>query len=492
MKLQEAIRQLVGQFGESIISEARLANLLADLNGYEEFPAMKQVFKSTLKSDFGKKIYDSYVADSTDIRTVSENYKKQMAKEYNFKADLIAYGFDCLLYGLGCIDSVKEPLTRGYDPYSKSDEDILESLPEMLASLQKEYVRLLDSLIILPNDILHDAPAYYSTDSLTQLYAVEAKIAAVQQQLAGVDVQSVQSDWCMQKRNAKLNFYKNEQAKAIEADRVARLKASREILTQLQRQYLKVLSSNITFPHRLGIKWSGYYDKATLSTLYQIEKDIRSAYRNQGKLYDYWCDKEKAKILAKHSVSPSAIAKQIALKILLPAAILIGATITGASYMSSVNEINQFEKAIAQGEQNKSSGNYVKALQIFDKAKTAYKGSFLPGHYKRVADEHITTSVDAAVNSINTLVQQGKLLAASQALSAIPMKVIASNEDNMAKINEAKANFSTVVDKGLNDVIANISQNKGHLNVQGKDKLKELLSINPNDYWLNIIKNKEQ
>lgn len=34
MTLHEAIKKLVAQFGESIVTEVRLANLLADLNGY--------------------------------------------------------------------------------------------------------------------------------------------------------------------------------------------------------------------------------------------------------------------------------------------------------------------------------------------------------------------------------------------------------------------------------------------------------------------------
>lgn len=58
MTLHEAIKKLVAQFGESIVTEVRLANLLADLNGYQDYPAMKMVLKEFLKAGYGKKLFD--------------------------------------------------------------------------------------------------------------------------------------------------------------------------------------------------------------------------------------------------------------------------------------------------------------------------------------------------------------------------------------------------------------------------------------------------
>lgn len=54
MTLHEAIKELVAQFGENIVTEVRLANLLADLNGYQDYPAMKMVLKDILKAGYGK------------------------------------------------------------------------------------------------------------------------------------------------------------------------------------------------------------------------------------------------------------------------------------------------------------------------------------------------------------------------------------------------------------------------------------------------------
>lgn len=493
MKLQEAIRQMVSQFGESITSEIRLANLLADLNAYEEYPAMKPVFKEILKSGFGQKLYDAFKANPANIHNASDSMIKQMAKEYKFKSDLISYGFDCLLFGLGCIDSAKEPLSNGYDPFSKGDQDFLNNLPGLLETLQKEYLALLDSLITLPKDILRDAPGYYSTEALTKLYAVEAKIAAVQQEsMANSKPSQKYNGWCEHKRAEKLAFYKKQKDEAVELDKKRKIAIAKETLDNYQQQYLKLLSSSIIIPKKFGITRSGYYDKATLNKLTLIESDIKTAYNDQCKQYDDWCENELAKALAKYKVDSFDIAKQITLKIGVPAAVFIGIVGTGTSYITSASDISQFEQTIIQGEQSEASGNYGKALQLFDNAKNNYHGSFRSGHYEDIANEHITSSVDAAATSINTLIGQGKLVTASSILKSLPVKVVAEDENNAGKINEAKANLTKAIDEGLNNLISNISQNNGHLDTKGKEQLKELLSINPNDYWLNFIKNKEQ
>lgn len=483
MKLQEAIKQLVSQFGESIISEIRLANLLADLNAYEEYPAMKPVFKEILKTGYGKKLYDAFNANPTNIHHVSDSLMKQMAKEYKFKTDLMTYGFDSLLFGLGCVDSVKEPLSNGYDPFSKGDQDFLNNLPGLLDSLQKEYLDLLDSLITLPKDILRDAPGYYSTEALTKLYAIEAKIAAVQQEVTTTNTgfSIVHYGWCERMRTKKLEYYKQQKKDAVEKN-----------LLNLQRKYNSILGTSIIIHKKFGITKSGYYDEATLKELSLIESDIKIAYDNQGKQYDDWCEKELTKALAKYKVDSSNIAKQFALKIGVPAAVFIGIAGTGTSYITSASDIRQFEQTILQGEQSASSGNYGKALQLFNNAKNNYQGSFRSGHYEDIANEHITSSIDAAATSINTLIGQGKLIKASSILSSLPMKVVAEDENNVGKINEAKVNLTKAIDEGLNNLISNISQNNGHLDTNGKEQLKELLSINPNDYWLNFIKNKEK
>lgn len=69
---------------------------------------------------------------------------------------------------------------------------------------------------------------------------------------------------------------------------------------------------------------------------------------------------------------------------------------------------------------------------------------------------------------------------------------MSENPQNLDKYNKAKTELSKAVENGLNNIIGNISNNNGKLDAKGRDVLNELLKINPNDYWLNFIKNKEK
>lgn len=96
MKLHEAIKQLVTQFGESVVTEVRLANLLADLNGYQDYPAMKTVFKEVLKAGYGQDFYSAYKTNPQKALNEEFSLIKKIATETRFKEDLISYSLDCI------------------------------------------------------------------------------------------------------------------------------------------------------------------------------------------------------------------------------------------------------------------------------------------------------------------------------------------------------------------------------------------------------------
>lgn len=476
MKLQDAIKTLVKQFGDSIVSEVRLANLLADYNAYGDYPAMQQVFRDGLKAGYGKKLLDAYMSNPKDAVDKSEIFVKEFSKKSNFKEDLISYGFDCILFGLGCLLSVNEPLSKGYDPYSNVNGNILDNLADQLSSYQKQYMDLLDRLITKPKDILRDAAGYYSTEARNKLYTIEAKIFAIQQQLGKFDL-----EWCEKQRESKLAYYKKQKSDAVNTQ-----------LDTLKNKYQNILTSSIIIPRKLFVKRSGYYTEDTLKELSVIEADIIQAYYNKGEQYDDWCKKVMAKQLAKHKVDSSSVALQLFGKIGIPAALFFGASGTGISYMTSSDSIEQFEAKIQQGEQIASQGNYGKALQLFSEAKNGYNASFLPSHYQSIAEEHINANVDKVVEECTSLMGQKKLVAASALLKSLPQKVVAENNVNIEKVKTAQNLLDTEIADGLENLITNISQNKGHLDAESQKLLDELLTINSNDYWLNFIKNREK
>lgn len=91
-----------------------------------------------------------------------------------------------------------------------------------------------------------------------------------------------------------------------------------------------------------------------------------------------------------------------------------------------------------------------------------------------------------------SLMGQKKLVAASALLKSLPQKVVAENNVNIEKVKTAQNLLDTEIADGLENLITNISQNKGHLDAESQKLLDELLTINSNDYWLNFIKNREK
>lgn len=477
MTLHEAIKELVAQFGENIVTEVRLANLLADLNGYQDYPAMKMVLKDILKAGYGKKLFDIYSKDAQNAIRKSVNYAQTFAIESNYKEDLVSYAFDCVLFALGCITTINEPMTKGYDPYTKGNGDILDNLANQLASLQKQYLDLLDRLVTLPQNIYKDAPGYYSTEALNKLYAVEAKIAVIIKETNS----TVSLDWCTNKRTEKIEYFKKQKTDAVAKG-----------LDELRCQYKTLLASLIIVPKKFGIKRSGHYDDNGEKKLSSVEEDIKLNYYNMGNTYDNWCEKEKNKYLAKYHIDNKSVALQLSAKIGIPAAIFIGASGTGISYMTSSSAIEQFEHTIALGEQQATAGEYGKAIQLFSDAKNNYTASFRPSHYQGIAVEHIKEIVNNVTQSSVKMVEEGRLIDANTLLSSLPQEVISKNKQLSEQYNSAKSALDKAINDGLDNLISDIASNHGKLSDTSKQKLNELLKINPNDYWLNFIKNKEK
>lgn len=477
MTLHEAIKELVAQFGENIVTEVRLANLLADLNGYQDYPAMKMVLKDILKAGYGKKLFDIYSKDAQNAIRKSVNYAQTFAIESNYKEDLVSYAFDCVLFALGCITTINEPMTKGYDPYTKGNGDILDNLANQLASLQKQYLDLLDRLVTLPQNIYKDAPGYYSTEALNKLYAVEAKIAVIIKETNS----TVSLDWCTNKRTEKIEYFKKQKTDAVAKG-----------LDELRCQYKTLLASLIIVPKKFGIKRSGHYDDNGEKKLSSVEDDIKLNYYNMGSTYDNWCEKEKNKYLAKYHIDNKSVALQLSAKIGIPAAIFIGASGTGISYMTSSSAIEQFEHTIALGEQQATAGEYGKAIKLFSDAKNNYTASFRPSHYQGIAVEHIKKIVNNVTQSSVKMVEEGRLIDANTLLSSLPQEVISENKQLSEQYNSAKSALDKAINDGLDNLISDIASNHGKLSDTSKQKLNELLKINPNDYWLNFIKNKEK
>ena len=117
MKLHDALRKTVREYGVRVIAEKRLIFILADLRAFEEYPAVKPVLEAIVSGGTGKELVRLFLEEDRDwFLSYAGNLRKSLSVKNHFREDLADYAADSLLYGLGLRESVTEPTDHGFDP----------------------------------------------------------------------------------------------------------------------------------------------------------------------------------------------------------------------------------------------------------------------------------------------------------------------------------------------------------------------------------------
>ena len=130
MKLHEALRKIVRQFGVNVLQEQRLMSLLSDYQAFDGFPAMKALMKSIADEGHGKELCRLSIdgSDSECLRYV-DDIKKSLIRNSHFRNEFAGYAADSLAFALGLFSLVLEPSDHGYEPFAKSEEVVSEEEP---------------------------------------------------------------------------------------------------------------------------------------------------------------------------------------------------------------------------------------------------------------------------------------------------------------------------------------------------------------------------
>ena len=116
MKLHEALRQAVRQFGMNVLQERRLVFILSDLRAFGEFPAMRKVMEAIVSGGSGKELCRIGLSGSADeYRSFAAGLEKTLAGS-GFSGEFAHYALGCVSYALGFASSVSEPSDHGFDP----------------------------------------------------------------------------------------------------------------------------------------------------------------------------------------------------------------------------------------------------------------------------------------------------------------------------------------------------------------------------------------
>lgn len=127
MRLHEAMRKVIREFGAAILEEKRLLGALADYRAFDEFPAVRQILQAAVEDGYGKELGGkSLDGESPDYLACAERVKEALAAEHHFKKELADYAVDCISYALRMIPSVTEPLDKGFEPHEsgRSTKDV--------------------------------------------------------------------------------------------------------------------------------------------------------------------------------------------------------------------------------------------------------------------------------------------------------------------------------------------------------------------------------
>ena len=117
MKLHEAMKKALLEFGVSVLRERRFFYLLSDYHAFEDFPAMKEVAKALSDGGYGEKLLlMSQEPGRPRYESCVKDVRKFLACERHFKAEFAAYAVESVSFALGIVSSVKEPQDHGFDP----------------------------------------------------------------------------------------------------------------------------------------------------------------------------------------------------------------------------------------------------------------------------------------------------------------------------------------------------------------------------------------
>ena len=117
MKLHEALRQIVRDFGTGVLFEERLIPLLSDCKAFEEFPDMKEVLSAFVADGFAKELcgrggagcgYQSFADSLKSSFAGKRHFRNQMAIEDEI-AELVSLS-DKYYYGRGVRQNYTEAL----------------------------------------------------------------------------------------------------------------------------------------------------------------------------------------------------------------------------------------------------------------------------------------------------------------------------------------------------------------------------------------------
>jgi len=121
MKLHEALRKIIGQYGSAVMQNGtHLLSLLAGAHAFDDYPAMKQVMGAVFNGRYGRELYTRAAdADRGDYQLYAEYLRKSLMQILHFREEFASYAVDSISFAIGLCGYVTEPRDHGNEPHGR-------------------------------------------------------------------------------------------------------------------------------------------------------------------------------------------------------------------------------------------------------------------------------------------------------------------------------------------------------------------------------------
>ena len=559
MELSNAIKDIINRFGTKVLPTRQFVNLLDDVGGFKDEPAAsKKVMKGLLDSGFGELLYRlSEKKDGNWQNSIRKSVGDYAAKS-GYKDELINKIAAQLLYSVGLIDELPK-IENSAKTKSTIPEQRIKDPKELLYALKQEYITALSELLTITTDEYGHKYGYYSTEANTRLYVIDAKIRLIAKEVGDTNIDSwlkVEKSKVENKNRptpAQLKQALDDLMSTLERDYKALMekghiveddefglksaKFAPNVVSDLQSIEKKIIiignkrkedrqswidktkSDFLASKSSPASARNGVLDQLKndyLSRLSELDrstksgeidfsdttlKDTRRKLINLGSLLgknmEQWCNIENDKLSKERELRASKRKKKnVIVSAVAGVALLIGGW-QGVSYTSSADAREVYETTMASANAEYAQGNYIAALNLFQKAENDYNASYSASSYKGEAHEKAVETSDKIIanweEKVRPLLQSKKVAQAKALTLALPANlVLDGNSEQVFKslsdqIDSDLATRTTeIVDELLNDIYTH----QGKLSEAGKAELDEMIKVVPDNYWLNFIKEK--
>ena len=559
MELSNAIKDIISRFGTKVLPTRQFVNLLDDVGGFKDEPAAsKKVMKGLLDSGFGELLYRlSEKKDGNWQNSIRKSVGDYAAKS-GYKDELINRIAAQLLYSVGLIDELPK-IENSAKAKTTTPKQRIKDSKELLYALKQEYITALSELLTITTDEYGHKYGYYSTEANTRLYVIDAKIRLIAKEVGDTNIDSwlkvekskveyknrptpaqlrqalddlmstLERDYkaLMEKghiveddefglKSAKFapnvvsdlrsierkiiiigNKRKEDRQSWIDktksdflASKSSPASARNGVLDQLKNDYLSRLSKLDRSTKSGDIDFSD-------STLKDTRRKLINLGSLLGKNMERWCDTENDKLLKDREVRASKRKKRNTIvSAVAGVALLIGGW-QGISYTSSADARAAYEATMASAKAEYAQGDYIAALDLFQKAENDYDASYSSSSYKGEAHAKAVETSDKIIanweEKVSPLLQSKKVAQAKLLTLALPANLVleGNSEQTFKSLSEQiDSDLATRTTEMVDELLNDIYTHQGKLSEAGKAELDEMIKVVPDNYWLNFIKEK--